>query len=266
MLRKQEESNLLFPHFPFGQNNDLQPENHGEIESTHIYHSHFHKPRAGRCEAPGCHLWGQKHCQIAPPLQASWSRACSPLPPCHQPRDATPTGGRRLAWHRKWDFHHLVRQGTVLASLPGQLRRKRPLSLESVIPTGQPKQPPAVVLFLSLLNILEKEVPNPSLLGPWHPELNDWSVRQVKACSQASKDSKERKKKWLKSSNGTQRYKMMKLTSPSPPFIPSKSISYFLDSSLHIWFVFFLFSKTKSKQTHKIESCSTLLFHLFPTW
>ena len=270
VLRKEEESNLFFPHFPFGQNNDLQPENHGERESTHIHHSHFHEPRAGRCEAPGCHLRGQKHCQIAPPLQASWSRACSPLPPCRQPRDATPTGGRRLAWHRKWDFHHLVRQGTVLASLPGQLRRKQPPGLKSVIHTGQPKQPPAVILFPLLLNILEKGVPNPSLLGPWHPELNDWSVRQAKACSQGSwppkTPKKERKKKWLKSSNGTQRYKIMKLTSPSLPFTPSKSISYFLDSFLHIRFGFFLFTKTKGKQTHKNESCSILLFHLFLTW
>lgn len=91
-------------------------------------------------------------------------------------------------------FHHLVRQGTVLASLPKQLRRKQPPGLESVIHTGQPQQPPAVILFPLLLNILEKGVPNPSLLGPWHPELSDWSVRQVKACSQGSWSPKTPKK------------------------------------------------------------------------
>ena len=85
MLGKEEESNLLFPHFPFGQNNDLQPENHGEIESTHIYHSHFHKPRAGRCEAPGCHLWGQKHSptsimvqSLQPPSTLPSAQRCHP--------------------------------------------------------------------------------------------------------------------------------------------------------------------------------------------
>ena len=150
MLRKEEESNLLFPHFPFGQNNDLQPENHGERESTHIYHSHFHKPRAGRCEAPGCHLRGQKHCQIAPPLQASWSRACSPLPPCRQPRDATPIGGRRLAWHKRWDFSPPSQAGNCFGFL-AQAAEKKATPWSGISDSHRPTPTASCCHFISFI-------------------------------------------------------------------------------------------------------------------
>lgn len=95
---------------------------------------------------------------------------------------------------QKVGFSPPSQPGNCFGFLARQLRRKRPPGLKSVIHTGQPKQPPAVILFPSLLNILEKGVPNPSLLGPWHPELNDWSVRQAKACSQGSWPPKTPKK------------------------------------------------------------------------
>lgn len=157
VLRKRRNPIFFFPTFSFG-NNDLQPENHGERESTHIYHSHFHKPRAG-CR----HLLPPPGSEALPnctSLQASRFRACSPLPPCRQPRDATPLR-KETCLAQKVGFH-LVRQGTVFGFLAQAAEKKATPWSESVIHTGQPKQLPALILFPSLLNILEKGVPNPS--------------------------------------------------------------------------------------------------------
>lgn len=124
MLRKEEESNLLFPHFLLGITTSNLNITGKEKAHTFITHT-FISPELG-----GEGTWlpppGRKHYQIAPPLQASRFRACSPLPlPLAQ--SATPLEEGDLLKHRRWDFSTPSQAGNCFGFLAQAAEKKEPL-------------------------------------------------------------------------------------------------------------------------------------------
>lgn len=113
-----------------------------------------------------------------------------------------------------------------------------------------------------------------SFLGHWPPELNDWSVGQVKTGAAGLRELPRKKEKMVEKFSWHTKVSNDELESLSLPFIPNKSIFYFLDpfqdtqkSCMHRYFGFFLFTETKANQPNKHRSimlCTALSFAFVP--